>query len=198
MAAEALARLGAATRAALEDFHRRQPLRGALGREELKSRVFAHAAEGALERVLAELAAEGSIRVGPDGVASAGHSVRLSAGEESAREALLQGALAGGYRGLEDAGALPGHDRGALERMARLLVGSGELQRLGDGLLLHRQRLDELKAEIRQRWPPGSRLDVAGFKDLTGLSRKYVIPLLEFMDRERVTRRSGNDRVVLA
>jgi len=198
VAAEALARLGAATLAALQEFHRRQPLRAALGREELKSRVFARAAEGALERVLAELAAEGSIRVGADGVALAGHSVRLSAGEESAREALLQGALAGGYRGLEDAGALPGHDRGALERMARLLVGSGELQRLGEGLLLHRQRLDELKAEIRQRWPPGSRLDVAGFKELTGLSRKYVIPLLEFMDRERVTRRSGNDRVVLA
>jgi selenocysteine-specific elongation factor len=38
---------------------------------------------------------------------------------------------------------------------------------------------------------------VAAFKELTGLSRKYVIPLLEYLDRERVTRRSGNDRLVL-
>jgi selenocysteine-specific elongation factor len=38
---------------------------------------------------------------------------------------------------------------------------------------------------------------VAAFKEMTGLSRKYVIPLLEYLDRERITRRSGNDRVVL-
>jgi selenocysteine-specific elongation factor len=50
---------------------------------------------------------------------------------------------------------------------------------------------------VRRRWPPGSRLDVGGFKELTGLSRKFVIPLLEYLDRERVTRRAGNDRLVL-
>jgi selenocysteine-specific elongation factor len=55
-----------------------------------------------------------------------------------------------------------------------------------------------LKAEVRERWPPGTRLDVAGFKELTGLSRKFVIPLLEYLDRERVTRRSGSDRLVLS
>ena len=48
--------------------------------------------------------------------------------------------------------------------------------------------------------PPGagSHLDVAAFKDLTGLTRKFVIPLLEFLDRERVTRRAGSERLVLA
>jgi selenocysteine-specific elongation factor len=39
---------------------------------------------------------------------------------------------------------------------------------------------------------------VTAFKDMTGLSRKFVIPLLEFLDRERVTRRAGSDRFVLA
>jgi selenocysteine-specific elongation factor len=50
---------------------------------------------------------------------------------------------------------------------------------------------------VRARFPPGSRLDVAGFKELTGLSRKFAIPLLEFLDRERVTRRAGADRTVV-
>ena len=50
---------------------------------------------------------------------------------------------------------------------------------------------------MRRRWPSGARLDVAAIKELTGLSRKYVIPLLEYLDREKVTRRSGADRVVL-
>ena len=62
---------------------------------------------------------------------------------------------------------------------------------------MDREPLDALKAEVRRRWPPGSRLDVAAFKELTGLSRKFVIPLLEYLDREQVTRRSGADRVVL-
>ncbi len=53
------------------------------------------------------------------------------------------------------------------------------------------------EAEVRRRWAAGSKLDVAAFKELTGLSRKYVIPLLEYLDRERLTRRSGSDRVVL-
>jgi selenocysteine-specific elongation factor len=42
------------------------------------------------------------------------------------------------------------------------------------------------------------RLDVASFKDLTGVSRKYAIPLLEYLDRERVTKRVGDVRVILS
>jgi len=78
----------------------------------------------------------------------------------------------------------------------RLLLAEGRLRRVGE-TVVDAAVLDDLKAEVRRRWPPGTRLDVAGFKDLTRLSRKYVIPLLEYLDRERVTRRSGNDRLVL-
>jgi selenocysteine-specific elongation factor len=91
---------------------------------------------------------------------------------------------------------LPGEPK-VLDRVAKVLLDEGILLRVG-GFLVHRDPLDELKQEIRQRWPPGSRLDVAELKDLTGLTRKFVIPLLEFLDRERVTRRTGNDRMVLA
>jgi selenocysteine-specific elongation factor len=42
-----------------------------------------------------------------------------------------------------------------------------------------------------------ARIDVAQFKELTGVSRKYAIPLLEHLDRERVTRREANERVIL-
>jgi selenocysteine-specific elongation factor len=82
------------------------------------------------------------------------------------------------------------------DRITRVLVAEGELRKVGDALL-HRDRVEELKAEVRRRWPSGTRLDVSALKELTGLSRKYVIPLLEYLDREKVTRRSGPDRVVL-
>ena len=41
------------------------------------------------------------------------------------------------------------------------------------------------------------KMDVALFKELTGVSRKYAIPLLEYLDRERVTRRVGDAREIL-
>jgi selenocysteine-specific elongation factor len=78
-----------------------------------------------------------------------------------------------------------------------VLVAERVLDRVGEALLVHRRHLDALKDEVRRRWPPGSRLDVLAFKEYAGLSRKYVIPLLEYLDRERVTRRAGNDRLVL-
>jgi selenocysteine-specific elongation factor len=91
-----------------------------------------------------------------------------------------------------------GSEARLLERVARVLTREGVLGRVGSGLLVHGDHLAALKEQVRQQWPPGSRLDVAAFKEMTGLSRKYVIPLLEYLDRERVTRRSGNDRVTLA
>ena len=83
------------------------------------------------------------------------------------------------------------------EGVVRLLLGERELVRVGEALVA-RAALDGLKDDVRRRWAPGARLDVGAIKELTGLSRKYVIPLLEYLDRERVTRRSGTDRLVLS
>ena len=124
--------------------------------------------------------------------------VRLTPEEDRARAALAEAARGAGWEGVEPA-ALParaGLAAALAERITRVLVAEGELRKVGDALL-HRDRVDELKAEVRRRWPPGTRLDVSALKELTGLSRKYVIPLLEYLDREKVTRRSGADRVVL-
>jgi selenocysteine-specific elongation factor len=156
------------------------------------------AAPGAFEHILEALAARGEIRVGADGIAHSAHAVRLSPEEDRARAALSEAAKAAGWEGVEPAAlaARAGLAVPLAERITRVLVTEGELRKIGDSLV-HRERVDALKAEVRRRWPPGSRLDVAALKELTGLSRKYVIPLLEYLDREKVTRRSGADRVVL-
>ena len=69
-----------------------------------------------------------------------------------------------------------------------------------DVLLFHRDALDRLKADVTALKASGgkdARLDVAAFKDRFGVSRKFAIPLLEYLDRERVTRRVGDARVIL-
>jgi selenocysteine-specific elongation factor len=151
------------------------------------------------ERVLADLAAAGRLRVLPDAVAASRHEVRLSTGEEEARERLVDAALTAGAAGVE----LPalaersGKDVKVLERVARVLVAEHVLGRVGTALLVHRDHLEAIKARVRERWRAGEKIEVGAFKEMTGLSRKYVIPLLEYLDRERVTRRAGNDRIVL-
>jgi selenocysteine-specific elongation factor len=83
-------------------------------------------------------------------------------------------------------------------RVARSLVQEGVLQRVGEGRLVHREALTSLTAALRGRFAPGQRIDVGAVKEMTGLSRKFVIPLLEYLDRERVTRRAGPDRVLVS
>ena len=67
-----------------------------------------------------------------------------------------------------------------------------------DAFLFHREALERLKDEVRAlKATGGGTIDVAGFKERYGLTRKFAIPLLEYLDRERVTRRLGERRVVL-
>ena len=85
-----------------------------------------------------------------------------------------------------------------VERALTLLVRQKALVRL-DTLVFHASALERLKREVRalKGSPAGQRLDVAAVKDRYGVSRKFAIPLLEYLDRERVTRRTGDARVVL-
>jgi selenocysteine-specific elongation factor len=199
MAKGALDDLGRIALARLERFHRDQPLRAAMAREELRRQVFARAPAPAFERVLRTLADSGDLRLLPDAVALARHSVRLTSSEEEARAALLEAAGAAGPGGIETAelAARTGRDAKLLERVSRTLLEARLLERVGEARLVHRDALEALRDDVRRRWPPGSRLDVGAFKELTGLSRKFVIPLLEYLDRERVTRRAGAERFVL-
>jgi selenocysteine-specific elongation factor len=69
------------------------------------------------------------------------------------------------------------------------------LVRVSEDLVYHATALDELRSVLRAR--QGQSFSVADFKDWTGVSRKYAIPLLEFLDREKVTRRQGEARIVI-
>jgi selenocysteine-specific elongation factor len=81
-------------------------------------------------------------------------------------------------------------------RLMTQLLRSKTLVKLGtEDLYMHRGALEELEAKVRAL--RGQRLDVGGFKQLTGLSRKYAIPLLEYLDRAHVTRKQGDTRLVL-
>jgi selenocysteine-specific elongation factor len=82
-----------------------------------------------------------------------------------------------------------------VERMSRLLLREKALVKI-DALLFHTDALSRLKEDVRGL-RKDARVDVSSFKERYGITRKFAIPLLEYLDRERVTRRVGDSRVVL-
>lgn len=191
LSAEVLRRLGEA--------HAADPLARGLSREELRQKAFARAHPAVFETVVAELVAAGMVTETSDLVALKAHRVQLS-GPEGAARAAIEAALAqAGLEGLslQNLHSQLRQDQKACESAVRVLVQEKAAERLGQGLLMSRAALDAFKEQARAKFVRGTKLDVAEVKDLTGLSRKYVIPLLEWLDRERVTRRVGAERVVL-
>jgi selenocysteine-specific elongation factor len=88
-------------------------------------------------------------------------------------------------------------DTARAQKIVTLLLRDKVLVKISDDLVFHRDALDQLRRMVIAQKPKSPRIDVAQFKDLTGVSRKYAIPLLEWLDRERVTRRIGDAREIL-
>jgi selenocysteine-specific elongation factor len=83
-----------------------------------------------------------------------------------------------------------------MRRLVTRLLRDGILVKMStDVLFIHHGALERLRGRMQEL--RGQTLDVTGFKQLTGLSRKYAIPLLEYLDRERLTRKNGDMRLVL-
>jgi selenocysteine-specific elongation factor len=190
--------LGARVRAALAAHHDAEPLSEGLSREEVRERVLRQAHPEVADAVLEGLAAAGTIS-GRDRLALAGRGVTLTGEEQAAQQALAEAYRDGGLAPPEgDAlAARTGLAPAVIARVTQLLVRQQVLVKAGT-LVFHREALARLKAEVRALKAAGpATVDVAGFKERYGLSRKYAIPLLEYLDRERVTRRAGDSRVVL-
>ncbi|MEE8129243.1 MAG: SelB C-terminal domain-containing protein, partial [Vicinamibacterales bacterium] len=180
-------------------FHASHPLSEGLPREEARQRLFRHGAPAVFEAVLEQLVGDGRL-LARDHLALASHQVTLSPEETRASEAVQ--ALLG------DAGLRPpmppsireqiGCDAGVLDRVLKLLVRQRHVVRVG-ALVFDTAALETLKQDVRQlKASVGvATIDVGLFKERYGVSRKFAIPLLEYLDRERVTRRVGQQRIVL-
>ena len=167
--------------------HRPPPVQGPLA----PSRVFEH--------VLAGLQHEGAI-VARDRVALATHRLLLSGEDARVRDAIVRiveesGLTPPDQLSLAARVAAPTH---VVERMTALLIRQKVFVRLGD-LIFHEAALNKLKTDIQRLKREGTMtaIEVAAFKERYGVSRKFAIPLLEFLDRERVTRRVGDTRQIL-
>jgi selenocysteine-specific elongation factor len=88
-------------------------------------------------------------------------------------------------------------DKIRAQKIVTLLLRDKVLIKISEDLVFHQTALLDLRQKIAAFKTTAQKIDVARFKDMTGVSRKYAIPLLEYLDRERVTRRVGDERVIL-
>jgi selenocysteine-specific elongation factor len=96
---------------------------------------------------------------------------------------------------VKEALAQSGVEAARARTLLQILLREGKLVRIDGDLVFHARAIADLRGRMAAR--KGQSFDVAAFKDWTGVSRKYAIPLLEYLDRERVTRREDDRRVVL-
>ena len=201
VAAATVAGLSAAVVDSLAAHHRAEPLAEGLPREHVRERHFAHAAAGLFDRVIADLVASQRV-VASDRLALASHRVEVVGVEKAVRDGIERLYREADLKppDIKEAAAALAVSPDVAESMARLLVRQRVLVRV-DAFLFHDQALARLKRETAALKAAAggapATLDVAMFKDRYGISRKYAIPLLEYLDRERVTRRVGASRVVI-
>jgi selenocysteine-specific elongation factor len=88
-------------------------------------------------------------------------------------------------------------DKTRAQKIVTLLLRDKVLIKVSDEMVFHRGALEELRRQVAAYKTKSSKIDVAQFKELTGVTRKYAIPLLEYLDRERVTKRVGDERIIL-
>jgi len=185
--------------AAIEAHHKANPMADGLPREEARERLFSLASQALFEAVLQRMAAANRM-TGRDRLALPGRGVSLTPEEARAQEALSQAYRTAGLAPPDVAGAASaaGIPAAVADRVSKLMMRQKTLIKV-DTLLFHADALDRLKQDVLALKGEGgaAKVDVAAFKDRYGISRKYAIPLLEWLDRERVTRRVGDARVIL-
>ncbi|MBA3639483.1 MAG: selenocysteine-specific translation elongation factor [Acidobacteriota bacterium] len=197
--AEAFDALATEAAATVRAFHKKEPLVKGIGREELKARVFPTASAAFFRAVLDDLGSRQVLVVDQDVVHAHGRTMTLEGADEK-----LRTQLADRFRELglqvpspDEVAAGAGVDRTAARKIIQLLVKERTLVKVNDSMVVDGAALDKLVADVRARKAFSAKLDVATFKELTGLSRKFAVPLLEYLDGQRVTRRVGDGRVIL-
>lgn len=187
----------------IERFHAREPLAPGLPRETLRESVFRFRPQEVFALALRRLETEGRVSADTDLVRLAGHKAELSPAEQEFVRQLLETYAAAGLEPpkLPDAvsAASAGIPTADAEKLVHTLFRSGKLIRLNDDLCFSADAIERLKAAVREFADRSAErsIDVPQFKEIAGVSRKYAIPLLEYLDREKVTFRAGDKRVVL-
>jgi selenocysteine-specific elongation factor len=179
-------------------FQKENPLAGGVTKENLRERLAGVEPE-VFEAVLQEKLKAGEIELTGELVRLPGQGASLSSEETESRELIERAFASAGLKvpALKDVLAGLKIDKMRAQKIVTLLLRNKILIKISEDLVFHHAALEELREKLAAERTKSPKFDVAAFKELTGVSRKYAIPLLEYLDRERVTKRVGDERMIL-
>ena len=195
---------------AVKQFHDNNPLVPGISREELRVRSDVLSKKTMRERgsiapevfqgALDYLARSKAIEISGDLVRLPGRGVVLKDEEAESKKIIEQAFASAGLQVPALYTVLAGLkvDKARAQKIVTLLLRDKALIKISEELVFHQSALANLRAQLAEQKAKGvAKIDVGKFKEMTGVSRKYAIPLLEYLDRERVTRRVGDERIIL-
>ena len=184
----------------LDDFHAANPLAPGVAKQELRGRIAPRLRSEVFRAALEGLVCEDKIAVTGDTVQRAKREISLSQPESKAKEQIALEFERAGLAPLEVTEVLShvAVDSERARKLLQLLIREKTLVKVTEEMVFHAAALARLSILLGEyKRAHGERLPIAAFKELAGVSRKHAIPLLEYMDRMRLTRRAGNERVIL-
>jgi selenocysteine-specific elongation factor len=184
----------------VERFHKENPLSPGIAREDLRASLGRRVKAETFRAALEELAGEKKLDVQGELVKRAGSQIELQPEEARAKGEIEKAFSDAGLTvpSFKEVLAKLSVEAKRAEKLLQILLREKSLVRVSPELIFHANALAQLKSQLATyKKAKGERISVPIFKDLTGITRKYAIPLLEYLDRERVTRRAGDERVIL-
>jgi selenocysteine-specific elongation factor len=183
----------------LEAFHKTNPLVQGMNREELRGQ-FPGVLSEVFDRAIEDAVQARQIELSGDLVRLPGRGVVLKDEEAESKKIIEQAFASAGLQVPALYTVLAGLkvDKARAQKIVTLLLRDKALIKISEELVFHQSALANLRAQLAEQKAKGvAKIDVGKFKEMTGVSRKYAIPLLEYLDRERVTRRVGDERIIL-
>jgi selenocysteine-specific elongation factor len=184
----------------VETFQKKNPLLPGISREDLRASLGKRVRTETFRAALEELVSQKKLDAYGELVKKAGSEIALQPEEARAKEQ-IEAAFASAsltVPSVKEVLAKLSVEARRAEKLLQILLREKSLVRVSPELIFHRQALAQLKEQLgAYKNAKGDRISVPTFKELTGVTRKYAIPLLEYLDRERVTRRAGDERVIL-
>jgi selenocysteine-specific elongation factor len=183
----------------VSDFHKENPLQKGISKEELRKRIYDDLPLDVFRYCLEGLVEKRKISFQEDMVSLHGHEVQLTSEGQQVREKIEVFFQKAGFQppALSDLHNSIDANPEEVRRILFWMLREKILIKLSEDIVYHRDTLDRIKKQIRAKFAPGAKFGVADFKELFDITRKHAIPLLEYLDRERFTRRQGNDRILL-
>jgi selenocysteine-specific elongation factor len=180
----------------LKKLHARFPLQTTVEKSRLTGRYLYLGGESVVEAVLKAMQAAGRIRLSERGVAIAGHGPKLTTNERKLLEEIIARYREAEFQppSVAEVKAETTKNQASVAQLIALAASDGDLVKLTNEYYLHADNLEKLKALLREQFRQHASLTVSQIRELIGTSRKYAVPLCEYLDRTGFTRRDGDHR----